>query len=140
MSVFDLPFGKNTRVETFGYLGYTNNPNFDTLLAKIITYSPVNNFPKAVQKLYRTLSECRIEGIGMNLGLLQNILQQSAIAKNKFYTQFIAHNLSDLIPTKTTEHQQFHFPINDGQAQTKIVATTVPVSYTHLTLPTICSV
>ncbi len=135
LSAFDLPFGKNTRVETFGYLGYKNNPNFDTLLAKIITYSPANNFPKAVQKLYRTLSECRIEGIGTNLGLLQNILQQSAIAKNKFYTQFIAHNLNDLIPTKTTEHQQFHFPIQKGQAQTKIVATSVPAGMMGINTP-----
>ena len=69
---FDLPFGKGIRVETSGYIGYINSPNFDMLLAKLIINSKGDNFKKALKKLYRKLGECRIEGIDTNLIFLQN--------------------------------------------------------------------
>ena len=126
LSVFDLPFGKNTRIETFGYLGYTNNPNFDTLLAKIITHSSPDDFQKAIQKLYRALCECRIEGIGTNLSFLQNILQQSSIQNNEFYTQFIADNIEKLTTQESSPHQQFHFAHNTLKEPTNFVKTVIP--------------
>ena len=33
---FTTPTGPNVRVDTYGYQGYTTNPNFDSLLAKVI--------------------------------------------------------------------------------------------------------
>jgi acetyl/propionyl-CoA carboxylase alpha subunit len=36
LSVFEPPSGPGVRVDTYGYAGYRTNPNFDSLLAKVI--------------------------------------------------------------------------------------------------------
>lgn len=106
---FDLPFGKSTRIETAGYVGYKNSPNFDTLIAKLIIHSKGNKFSKAIQKLYRKLGECNIKGIETNLSFLQNILQHPDIVGNNFHTQFILENLSNLLDKNDLEHPQYFF-------------------------------
>ncbi len=135
LSAFDLPFGKNIRVETYGYLGYKNNPNFDTLLAKIITHSKTKNFENAIQKLYRALCECRIEGIDTNLSFLQNILQQPAVLKNQFYTQFITDELATLLTPKKSKHQQFHFSTGKSNQAQKLEASKVPEGLIAINTP-----
>jgi len=107
LSQFILPYGKNTRIETMGYIGYANSPNFDTLLAKIIIHSDSQEFGKAVDKLYRKLSACLIEGIETNLSFLQNILVQKAVKNNQFYTRFINENLGTILDKKGNNHPQF---------------------------------
>ena len=109
LSHFNLPFDKGVRIESAGYVGYANSPNFDTLLAKLIIHTKANNFGKAIKKLYRKLGECHIEGIGTNLAFLQNILQHSAIAKNQFHTQFISEELVNLLVDSKNKHQQYYF-------------------------------
>ena len=37
---FDLPSGPGVRADSYGYAGYETSPLFDSLIAKIITYSP----------------------------------------------------------------------------------------------------
>jgi len=106
---FDLPFGKGIRVETSGYVGYANSPNFDTLLAKLIIHSKADNFKKAIKKLYRKLGACRIEGIGTNLIFLQNILQHEKVTNNEFHTQFLLEHLPDLLTQTTITHPQYYF-------------------------------
>ena len=44
LTAFEMPSGPGVRVDTFGYAGYTTNPNFDSLLAKLITHSPSGDF------------------------------------------------------------------------------------------------
>jgi len=34
--VFEIPSGPGVRVDTFGYSGYSPNPRFDSLLAKLV--------------------------------------------------------------------------------------------------------
>src|SRR5690606_7177841 len=40
LDYFDIPSGPGIRVDTFGYAGYRTNPNFDSLLAKLIVHCP----------------------------------------------------------------------------------------------------
>ena len=63
LTAFELPSGPGVRVDTFGYAGYTTNPNFDSLLAKLIAHSPSPNFADVVTKTYRALCEFKIEGV-----------------------------------------------------------------------------
>jgi pyruvate carboxylase len=72
-SKFDLPTGPGVRVDTSGYTGYTSNPAFDSLIAKVITFSPEDNYSKAVKRLYRGLCEFNVEGVTTNLQLVKNI-------------------------------------------------------------------
>ena len=126
LSHFTLPFSKGVRVETAGYVGYANSPNFDTLLAKLIIHTKADNFKKAIKKLYRKLGECRIEGIGTNLNFLQNILQNEQVINNQFHTQFIIKNLTDLLTPTTSPHPQYFFKKTGQFTQKEVVAENLP--------------
>ncbi len=40
LTAFEPPSGPGVRIDTRGYAGYTTNPRFDSLLAKVIVHSP----------------------------------------------------------------------------------------------------
>ena len=40
LTAFEAPSGPGLRIDTFAYTGYTTNPRFDSLLAKLIAHSP----------------------------------------------------------------------------------------------------
>ena len=48
LTVFEPPSGPGVRVDTYGYAGYRTNPNFDSLLAKVIVHSPSADFADAL--------------------------------------------------------------------------------------------
>ena len=71
ISAYEPPNGPGVRTDGFGYAGYKINTSFDSLLAKVITHSPSNEFGDAIRKALRALSEFRLEGLSVNIGLLQ---------------------------------------------------------------------
>ena len=48
LTTFEPPSGPGVRVDTYGYPGYTTNPNFDSLLAKVIAYSASADFSDVI--------------------------------------------------------------------------------------------
>ena len=50
LRTFRPPAGPGVRVDTYGYAGYAANPNFDSLIAKVITRHPSSNFNDAVRR------------------------------------------------------------------------------------------
>ena len=50
LTMFEPPSGPGVRVDTYGYPGYTTNPNFDSLLAKVISYSSSSDFGDALNR------------------------------------------------------------------------------------------
>ena len=50
LTVFEPPSGPGVRVDTYGYAGYRTNPNFDSLLAKLIVHSPSPDFADALAR------------------------------------------------------------------------------------------
>ena len=109
LAAFEMPSGPGLRVDTFGYAGYTTGPRFDSLLAKLIAYSPSNDFPDAVTKAYRALCEVRIEGVATNIGFLQSLLKHPAFAANQIYTRFIEDHLGELIGGANSAHRRLFF-------------------------------
>jgi acetyl/propionyl-CoA carboxylase alpha subunit len=97
LTAFELPSGPGVRVDTFGYVGYTTNPSFDSLLAKLITHSPSASFADVVTKTYRALCEFKIEGVQANLAFLQSLLRHPEFIGNRVYTRFIEDNIADLV-------------------------------------------
>lgn len=71
---FQLPGGPGVRVDTYAYAGYSTNPNFDSLLAKLIIHSQSNYLPQLLAKAERVLSEVQISGIDTNVVLLRRVL------------------------------------------------------------------
>ncbi len=109
LSAFEVPSGPGLRVDTFGYAGYTTSPRFDSLLAKLIAYSPAADFPALVRKAYRALCEFRIEGVPTNLGFLQNLLRHPEFAANRVYTRFIEEHAAELAGPSAAHHQRLFF-------------------------------
>ena len=94
LSAFDLPSGPGVRVDTFGYTGYRSNPNFDSLLAKVICRSWQASLPGALQRSTLALRDLRVEGIETNVGFLQAILTHPQVAEWDVHTTFVDDNLS----------------------------------------------
>ena len=110
LTAFELPSGPGVRVDTFGYAGYTTNPNFDSLLAKLIAHSPSASFADVVTKTYRALCEFKIEGVQANIAFLQSLLKHPEFVGNRVYTRFIEDHIAELIgPTSADGHKRLFF-------------------------------
>ena len=60
LTAYEPPSGPGVRVDGYGYAGYTPNPNYDSLLAKVIVHGPT--LAHAAARTGRALAEFRIEG------------------------------------------------------------------------------
>jgi acetyl/propionyl-CoA carboxylase alpha subunit/acetyl-CoA carboxylase carboxyltransferase component len=109
LSAFEAASGPGVRTDTYAYAGYTTNPNYDSLIAKLIIHSPSVKFSDAVAKAYRALCEFRIEGAPTNISFLQNLLRHPDFAANNLYTRFIEDHLTDLVPSESVAHRRFYF-------------------------------
>ncbi|MGO9607617.1 MAG: carboxyl transferase domain-containing protein [Candidatus Binataceae bacterium] len=107
LTAFEAPSGPGLRTDSFAYVGYTTNPSFDSLLAKLIAHSPSPDFADAVKRTYRALCEFKIEGVPTNLGFLQSLLQHPEFAANRVYTRFVEDRIGELAPS--TPHQRLFF-------------------------------
>ena len=117
LDVFEMPSGPGIRVDTFGYAGYGTTPNYDSLLAKLIAHTHGNDFAVLLQKTYRALCECRIEGLSTNIGFLQNLLKNEDFRVGEITTSFIDNHLDDLVDG--VEHQRRYFEAADGFVEDK---------------------
>ncbi|MEM7017900.1 MAG: carboxyl transferase domain-containing protein [Pseudomonadota bacterium] len=106
LTTFDLPSGAGQRVDTYGYVGYTTSPAFDSLLAKVITHSTARNYEDAVRKAYRSLCEIRIEGVATNLDILKNLLSRPEFVSNQVHTRFFDEEVESLVVG--AEHPELH--------------------------------
>lgn len=117
LTAFEPPSGPGLRVDSFAYAGYTTNPNFDSLLAKLIAHSPSAEFAAAVTRAYRALCEFRIEGVATNIGFLQSLLRHPDFAANRLTTRFIEENITELVAAANATHRQLFFAGGAGAAE-----------------------
>ena len=99
LTAYEAPSGPGVRTDGFGYGGYETSLNYDSLLAKVIGYSPSSSFEDAITRTTRALSEFRIEGVETNVSLLQSILRHDNFADGTVHTRFLDENLSELLNT-----------------------------------------
>lgn len=98
LTQFSVPTGPGLRTDTYGYAGYTTNPNYDSMLAKLICYSPSSDYQDAIIRAKRGLRDFVIGGVEMNISLLQNILEDQAFQDNRFTTRYLDDHLMDYVP------------------------------------------
>ncbi|HYD93907.1 MAG TPA: carboxyl transferase domain-containing protein [Noviherbaspirillum sp.] len=108
LAVFEPPSGPGIRVDTCGYAGYTTNPNFDSLLAKLIASTPSGHYPDLLVRAYRALCEFRVEGIDTNIGMLQNLLTRPDVVANRVHTRFVEEHIRALIEPEDGAHQKLY--------------------------------
>jgi acetyl/propionyl-CoA carboxylase alpha subunit/acetyl-CoA carboxylase carboxyltransferase component len=109
LNVFEAPSGPGLRVDSYAYAGYSTNPRFDSLLAKLIAYSPSPHFAEAVNKAYRALCKFRIEGVATNLGFLQALLQHPDFRENRLHTGFVEEKIAELAASAQAAHRRLYF-------------------------------
>ncbi|HTX96044.1 MAG TPA: carboxyl transferase domain-containing protein [Mycobacterium sp.] len=96
LTVFSPPSGPGVRVDTYGRAGLVVNPQYDSLLAKVITRVRGSSLPAAVRKARTALAEFDIEGVGTNIGLLRELLSDSQIESGWVNTAFLDTRLPEL--------------------------------------------
>ncbi|SNS76856.1 acetyl-CoA carboxylase family protein [Pseudomonas segetis] len=129
LSSYQPPSGPGLRVDGYGYPGYSINPNYDSLLAKLIVHAP--DYPSALRKAYRALCEFNIEGVSNSISLLQSLLQLPEVARNEVNTRFVEKQMSRLLDCA---HPHLYF--NHGANSTACpLATPVPEGCAALGAP-----
>ena len=76
VSLWHAPGGPGVRVDSHLYSGYEVPPNYDSMIAKVITYGDTRE--SAIARMRVALSEMVIDGITTNIPLHQEICQHAA--------------------------------------------------------------
>ena len=96
ISAYEPPSGPGVRVDGAGYAGYAPNPNFDSLLAKVIVHARSGAPADAAQRLVRALEDFRLDGAPTNIALLANIVRHPDFAAGKMTTRYLEQNVRTL--------------------------------------------
>ena len=107
LTVFEPPSGPGVRVDTYGYAGYRTNPNFDSLLAKVIVKGP--SFDAAVSRAERALGSFRLEGAPSNIGFLRALLADKNVRADKVHTRYVDEHAGKLIAAASVLHGGQYF-------------------------------
>jgi acetyl-CoA carboxylase biotin carboxylase subunit len=86
------PSGPGVRLDSGIYPGWTVPLEYDSLLAKLVTWGPDRN--TAVQRLQRALSEYAIAGIQTNIAFFREILDDREFLAGDLSTEFVADFLA----------------------------------------------
>jgi len=79
--------GPGVRVDTHVYQDYTVPPNYDSLLAKLVTYG--RDRAEAVARMKRALDECVIEGIKTTIPFHQKVMRDPRFLSGDVDTGYV---------------------------------------------------
>lgn len=82
-----IPGGKGIRVDSGIYPGYKIPPNYDSMIAKLISYG--ENREEAIAKMRSALGEFVIEGVDTNIEYQYELLRNADFLSGKYHTGFI---------------------------------------------------
>ncbi len=115
LTAFEPPSGRGVRVESLAYAGYTMNPRFDSLLAKLIVHSPARDFAALVGRAARVLSELKIEGVPTNRDFLAALMAHPAVAAADVDTRFVEEHAAELVAAaRNGTRRRFFETVADG--------------------------
>ena len=121
LTSFEPPSGPGIRVDTYGYAGYRTNPNFDSLLAKVIVHAPSPDFGDALQRAERALAAFRLEGAPSNIAFLRALIAHPDFRSDKVHTRFVDEQAASLIETASKLKTGLYFegaaPVAGGVRQ-----------------------
>jgi acetyl-CoA carboxylase biotin carboxylase subunit len=82
-----IPGGHGVRVDSHVYAGYTIPPNYDSMIAKLITIAQTRE--EAIAKMYRALSEFVIEGVKTTIPFHLKLMQNEDFKAGNYTTKFL---------------------------------------------------
>ncbi|MYN14085.1 acetyl-CoA carboxylase biotin carboxylase subunit [Pusillimonas sp. TS35] len=86
------PGGPGVRVESHVFTGYTVPPNYDSMIAKVITYGDTRQ--QAIARMDIALSEMVVEGVKTNIPLHRELLQDARFVEGGTSIHYLEHKLS----------------------------------------------
>lgn len=87
IAVLHTPGGHGIRVDSHVYAGYVIPPNYDSMIAKLITVAQTRE--EAIAKMYRALSEYVIEGVKTTIPFHLKLMQNPQFRKGDYTTKFL---------------------------------------------------
>jgi acetyl/propionyl-CoA carboxylase alpha subunit/acetyl-CoA carboxylase carboxyltransferase component len=102
ITVYEVPSGPGIRVDGAGWSGYGTNPRYDSLLAKVVAWSPETEPSAAIARAARAVEELRVEGVATNAALLSALLRRPELAVGQVTTTFVDDHLAELVPATAT--------------------------------------
>ena len=84
---FHVPGGHGVRVDTHVYAGYSIPPNYDSMIAKLITMAQTRE--EAIAKMSRALSEFVIEGIKTTIPFHTKLMRNEQFMAGNYTTKFL---------------------------------------------------
>ena len=81
------PGGHGVRLDTHVYAGYTIPPNYDSMIAKLITTAQTRE--EAISKMRRALDEFVIEGIKTTIPFHRQLMDHPDYIAGNFTTAFM---------------------------------------------------
>lgn len=87
IQVLHTPGGHGVRIDTHVYAGYTIPPNYDSMIAKLITIAQTRE--EAINTMERALSEFVIEGVKTTIPFHQRLMKHEDFRKGNYTTKFM---------------------------------------------------
>ncbi len=84
---FAAPGGPGIRVDSAAYSGWTVQPHYDSLVAKVTAHAGTRG--AAIRRMRRALSMCVLEGVKTSIPLHQRILEDPRFVAGAYDTRFI---------------------------------------------------
>lgn len=85
--VLHTPGGHGVRVDSHIYAGYTIPPNYDSMIAKLITVAQTRE--EAIAKMHRALSEFVIEGVKTTIPFHLKLMKDENFLAGNYTTKFL---------------------------------------------------
>lgn len=87
ITTFHAPGGHGVRLDTHCYAGYVIPPNYDSMIAKLITTARTRE--EAIDKMKRALDEFVIEGIKTTIPFHQQLMENEDFVAGNYTTKFM---------------------------------------------------
>jgi acetyl-CoA carboxylase, biotin carboxylase subunit len=87
ITTLHVPGGHGVRVDSHIYAGYSIPPNYDSMIAKLITIAQTRE--EAINTMERALSEFVVEGVKTTIPFHQQLMRNEDFRKGNYTTKFM---------------------------------------------------
>lgn len=94
VELFHAPGGRNVRVDSAVYTGYTIPPYYDSMIAKVITHARTRE--RCIRTMQRAIDELAIMGVTTNRELHQRLLANPGFQSGNFNIHFLERWLKQM--------------------------------------------
>ena len=91
VNLFHAPGGNGIRVDSHLYSGYSVPPNYDSLIAKLISYGDTRE--QALMRMQNALDELLIDGIRSNIPLQRDLVRDAEFQKGGVNIHYLEQKL-----------------------------------------------